>query len=136
MTPKEQAEAEIREIIRASRSTDDALKEAESALRNIEDELDMRREPYGRGFIRGKKTRYAPKLRYYVGMPTAKLEVKWHVYKDFVQGLERELVIRAPQQLVIDYDRGHTLSELQGICRQKGLPVSGDKKTLIKRILT
>jgi hypothetical protein len=36
---------------------------------------------------------------------------------------------------VVDYDRRYTLTELQQMCRDKGLSTSGDKKTLARRLI-
>jgi len=38
------------------------------------------------------------------------------------------------RESIIELDRKHTLPELQGLCRQKGLSTSGDKKTLVRRL--
>lgn len=37
---------------------------------------------------------------------------------------------------VIEYDKRYSLTELEVMCKEKGLPTSGDKKTLIRRLLS
>lgn len=45
----------------------------------------------------------------------------------------KERVAAAPET-VVDYDRRYNLEQLREMCRDKGLSVSGDKKTLVRRL--
>ncbi len=42
---------------------------------------------------------------------------------------------KTTRETVVDYDRNHSLEELRKMCRDKGVTVSGDKKTLARRLI-
>jgi hypothetical protein len=136
---EQEARDEIMKIIRESRSAQDALNTARLELSAIEDELGKRATPYGGGFARSKRARRGGKrlkAHYFPGVPSKILDAKWRVYKDFIDGLERELAMpKTRKEELIMYDRGHTLEELKEMCRKKGLSVSGSKKELIARLI-
>ena len=80
---KQEARDDISEWTKESRYTKEILERVKNEIRLIEDELGKRTIPYGGGFIYS-----APRFR---GVPTAILDAKWKVYKDFADSLEIEL---------------------------------------------
>jgi hypothetical protein len=128
---EEAAHAQIAEWVREGRYTEDVLANVKSEIKAIEDELGKRTIPYGGGFVVGK-TRLP---QYFPGVPAKVLDAQWRVYKDFADRLEVELATESRREKLISYDRGSTLTELKAKCRERGLVVSGDKKTLIARLM-
>jgi len=108
-----ETEGEIEQIIRTSRTTEQAVQRAKAKMANIEEEL--------------RKS------------PSKLLEQKLAMYQSFVEKVEAGLRARPPlpkgEEAVIAYDREHTLKEIKEIARSKGLSTSGDKKAIIRRIL-
>lgn len=128
-----EAKAEIARLIRESRSTADALKSARMELEAIEAELGKRTIPYGGDFYRKRRGRLP---QAFPGVPGAILDVKRTIYKEFIEELEQQLAMpKTRREMLIDYDRGHTLEQLKEMCRTKGLAVSGGKKELIARLI-
>jgi len=127
-----EAQGQIAAIVRESRSAKEALGTARLELHIIEGELGKRTIPYGGEYYskRGKQ-----KLQYYRGVPSKILDTKWRVFKDFVEGLEKQLIPKTRREELIMFDRGHTLEELREMCKKKGLVVSGSKKELIARLV-
>lgn len=128
-----EAKDELGRLIRESRSTEDALKSARLELEAIEAELGKRTIPYGGDFYRKRRGKL-PQL--FPGVPAAILDVKRTIYKEFIEELEQQLEIpKTRREMLVDYDRGHTLEQLKEMCRTKGLAVSGGKKELIARLI-
>lgn len=132
---EQEARNEIAKLVRGSRSTRDALEAVRYELKAIEDELGKRTIPYGGGFYGGKWRGRLP--QYFPGAPGKILDARWRIYRDFIEELERELAVgpKTREEMLISYDRGHTLAELREMCRKKGLVVSGAKKELIARLV-
>jgi len=127
------AKDEIARLIRESRSTEDALKSARMELEAIEGELGKRTIPYGGDFYRKRRGRLP---QAFPGVPAAILDTKRTVYREFIEELEQQLAIpKTRKQMLIDYDRGHSLGQLKEMCRNKGFAVSGGKKELIARLI-
>ena len=129
---RKEAWQELDELVKNSRSATDALGIARSDADKMEIELGRRTIPYGADFWskRGKL-----KGRYFSGEPGELLNVKWKVYKQFIEELELGLVPKTRHEELVMYDRGHTLEELRKMCRDRGLVVSGSKKQLIARLV-
>jgi len=128
-----EAKDEIARLIRESRSTEDALKSARMELEAIEAELGKRTIPYGGDFYRKRRGRLP---QAFPGVPAAILDTKRIIYREFIDELEQQLAVpKTRKQMLIDYDRGHTLEQLKEMCRKKGLSVSGGKKELIARLI-
>lgn len=92
------------------------LDETRALLKEAYDEI-------AEGYAEGVLPAYRPWL-------VAELVADW----EEKQALQRG---RVPNHnTVVEYDRGHTLGELREMCQSKGLTVSGDKKTLARRLIT
>jgi len=127
------AKDEIARLIRESRSSEDALKSARLELEAIEAELGKRSIPYGGDFYRKRRGRLP---QAFPGVPAAILDAKRIIYREFIDELEQQLAIpKTRKEMLIDYDRGHSLEQLKEMCRTKGLSVSGGKKELIARLI-
>lgn len=130
---EQEAKDEITRLITQSRSSEDALKSARMELEAIEAELGKRTIPYGGDFYRKRRGKLP---QAFPGVPGAILDVKRTIYKEFIDELEQQLGMpKTRKQMLIDYDRGHTLEQLKDMCRKKGLPLSGGKKQLIARLI-
>lgn len=129
---KSEAWQELGELVKSSRSATDALDIARRDAGLMEIELGRRTIPYGADYWskRGKH-----KQRYYADDSGDILNVKWKVYKEFIEQLEREMVPKTRHEELVMYDKGHTLEELQKMCRDRGLTISGSKKELIARLV-
>jgi len=60
--------------------------------------------------------------------------VQWHRLGPW-KWQEQFIEVAPKSETIVNWDKEHSLSELQALCREQELSASGDKKTLIRRLL-